>query len=533
MDNLQYDLLIEDIFKTIGKFQDDGTYAIRRDIMNRLNQCIPVAFIEHLSDFLNERGYEGDDTSIRLSDFRHVFTEWMASVNSDEMNRSLSSMDSESFPQIVDSHTSLSNSSDSFNSADVFADADFVKPMPVPLQRVRKDSFGAAAIRASAIESLGSRSASEYDESISYGTYSAYGGSPRKPLQENQSLNKANLKSNGELEQLKVQLNHTSIEYDRLLEKFERLESELKVSHQENEKLEQQKALLRSSNDNLNKELDTMNELRQHIHEKNAHIESLEQFVHKHKSEAEKAWSTVDKLRSEKDEMQTTLDSEVDQVNIWKQEHAILKASHERIEKELSTKNELLLIDLEKCRAGLTHTQKDHGIVERERDELKQTVHELEDELANRTSGEFIQFTESKLQAQTTVHQEFSINEDYLKAKDDEIDQMRATLDETQLRNRQLTDQLDTQQETIDHYKKELNCLESINKKETTHATCQTTIPIANVEAPRATNKRLTRVEKMLTMVVVLMAIIAGIEFERDVPLLLINCPGMGEITTH
>ena len=149
MDNLQYDLLIEDIFKTIGKFQDDGTYAIRRDIMNRLNQCIPVAFIEHLSDFLNERGYEGDDTSIRLSDFRHVFTEWMASVNSDEMNRSLSSMDSESFPQIVDrfvtqvgtviltliiSHTSLSNSSDSFNSADVFADADFVKPMPVPLQ---------------------------------------------------------------------------------------------------------------------------------------------------------------------------------------------------------------------------------------------------------------------------------------------------------------------------------------------------------------------------------------------------------------
>ena len=104
-------------------------------------------------------------------------------------------------------------------------------------------------------------------------------------------------------------------------------------------------------------------------------------------------------------------------------------------------------------------------------------------------------------------------------------------------------DQLDTQQETIDHYKKELNCLESINKKETTHATCQTTIPIANVEAPRATNKRfvkltrvqflylssLTRVEKMLTMVVVLMAIIAGIEFERDVPLLLINCPGMGE----
>ena len=94
------------------------------------------------------------------------------------------------------------------------------------------------------------------------------------------------------MEQLKAQLNHTSIEYDRLLEKFERLESELKVSHQENEKLEQQKALLRSSNDNLNKELDTMNELRQHIHEKNAHIESLEQFVHKHKSEAEKAWST-------------------------------------------------------------------------------------------------------------------------------------------------------------------------------------------------------------------------------------------------
>lgn len=33
----------------------------------------------------------------------------------------------------------------------------------------------------------------------------------------------------------------------------------------------------------------------------------------------------------------------------------------------------------------------------------------------------------------------------------------------------------------------------------------------------------------MLTIVVVLMAIIVGIEYERDVPWLLINCPGMGK----
>lgn len=279
-----------------------------------------------------------------------------------------------------------------------------------------------------------------------------------------------------------------------------------------------------------------MNELRQQIEEKNVHIDSLEQYVHKHKLEAEKAWSTVDKLRSEKDDVQAKLDSETDQVTFWKQEHGILKSSHERAEKELSAKHELLAIDLEKCRAELSHTQKDQIIVERERDELKQTVHELEEELHNRTSGEFIQFTESKLHdAQTTVHQEFSVNEDYLKAKDDEIDQMRATLDETQLKNRQLSDQLETQQETIDHYKRELNCLESINKKETTDVTCQTTIPLATVDpqATRVTTKRLTRVEKMLTIVVVLMAIIVGIEYERDVPWLLINCPGMGKIITH
>ena len=35
---------------------------------------------------------------------------------------------------------------------------------------MRKDSFGAAAIRER--ESLGSHSASEYDEQVSYGTYS-------------------------------------------------------------------------------------------------------------------------------------------------------------------------------------------------------------------------------------------------------------------------------------------------------------------------------------------------------------------------
>ena len=33
----------------------------------------------------------------------------------------------------------------------------------------------------------------------------------------------------------------------------------------------------------------------------------------------------------------------------------------------------------------------------------------------------------------------------------------------------------------------------------------------------------------MLTIVVVLMAIIVDIEYERDVPWLLINCPGMGK----
>lgn len=104
MDNIQFGSVIEDIFNTIGKFTHGGVEksAIRRDILNRLNQSIPVNFIEQLSDLLNERGYEGDDTSIGLADFRSVFTEWMESINSDDMNRSMSSMDSESFPRIQD-----------------------------------------------------------------------------------------------------------------------------------------------------------------------------------------------------------------------------------------------------------------------------------------------------------------------------------------------------------------------------------------------------------------------------------------------
>ena len=70
---------------------------------------------------------------------------------------------------------------------------------------------------------------------------------------------------------------------------------------------------------------------------------------------------------------------------------------------------------------------------------MTHTVDELQDQLSNRTGGEFIQFTESKLHENvSTVHQEFSCNEDYLRAKDDEIDQMRQTLDEAQFKNRQL-----------------------------------------------------------------------------------------------
>ena len=47
---------------------------------------------------------------------------------------------------------------------------------------------------------------------------------------------------------------------------------------------------------------------------------------------------------------------------------------------------------------------------------MRQNVAELEDELSSRGGGEFIQFTESKLQENlSTVHEEFSRNEEYLK----------------------------------------------------------------------------------------------------------------------
>ena len=92
---------------------------------------------------------------------------------------------------------------------------------------MRKDSFGANIIR-----ERESASSSAYEEQISYGTYSgklvkrilkliwaflAYGESPRKPLQENQSSNKVYDKT-GELEAVKQQLTLNSIEYDKLLE---------------------------------------------------------------------------------------------------------------------------------------------------------------------------------------------------------------------------------------------------------------------------------------------------------------------------
>ena len=74
-------------------------------------------------------------------------------------------------------------------------------------------------------------------------------------------MNKIQDKTN-EVEQVRQQLNHSLMEYDKLLERFEKVEAELKCSKAENEKLERQKNFLRTSNDNLNKELDTMNELR-------------------------------------------------------------------------------------------------------------------------------------------------------------------------------------------------------------------------------------------------------------------------------
>ena len=50
---------------------------------------------------------------------------------------------------------------------------------------------------------------------------------------------------------------------------------------------------------------------------------------------------------------------------------------------------------------------------------MRQNVAELEDELSSRGGGEFIQFTESKLQENlSTVHEEFSRNEEYLKGRD-------------------------------------------------------------------------------------------------------------------
>merc|ERR1739838_1100348 len=79
MENFKFDQLIEDIYRTIGKEDpfDRETVAVRRDILNRLNQAIPSEYIEELSDFLTENGFADDDTNIKLNDFHRVFTDWM------------------------------------------------------------------------------------------------------------------------------------------------------------------------------------------------------------------------------------------------------------------------------------------------------------------------------------------------------------------------------------------------------------------------------------------------------------------------
>ena len=87
------------------------------------------------------------------------------------------------------------------------------------------------------------------------------------------------------------------------------------------------------------------------------------------------------------------LDSESDQVQLYKQgtlslvlyfnskkvkkklksseivilENAIAKATHERLEKELTAKNQILQIDLGKLRDQLAHAEKEHTLLQRER----------------------------------------------------------------------------------------------------------------------------------------------------------------------
>ena len=164
-------------------------------------------------------------------------------------------------------------------------------------------------------------------------------------------MNKIPDKTN-EVEQVRQQLNQSLMEYDKLLERFEKVEAELKTSKAENEKLERQKNLLRTSNDNLNKELDTMNELRKvfkyKIWKYRLSAWKLGQATNtrqnrtkwdSQKSDARvrnQEWKSmghwfvfllvatfsiflVEKLRIEKDDIQAELDNEIDQVALWKQ----------------------------------------------------------------------------------------------------------------------------------------------------------------------------------------------------------------------
>ena len=109
--------------------------------------------------------------------------------------------------------------------------------------------------------------------------------------------------------------------------------------------------------------------------------------------------------------------------------------------------------------------------------------------------------------------------------------------------NKLTLEQLNENKEMIDKYKKELTVIRQISSKRTNDASNQTVNIVAPM-ATRVTNKRwienllnwelqhcfsLTRVEKLLTILVVLMAIIGTVEYTREVPWLLINCPGFGK----
>lgn len=483
--------------------------------------------MEDLEDMLST-GEIGELTDVRVDDFLPIFARFM-----DELQAGLGGRAGDtSLPvfSLDDSSRSLNSRGDSENS--LLSHENNENSIANDLRTLPQDIESEAP-------------------SIAYsvGTYSAYGDSPMKPLRESTSSNSIRALEQKEIERLKQKLYQQSTEYDKLLEKLSFTENQLSNSKTTITELERKNRTLRSSNTDLNLELKTISIMKDEIEIKDEEIDKLRNTIVEKEKLQETTWSTIEQLREDVQNLRGQLEDEKDTSNLLRQEIEIKDSEHKRVLSEHNSDQSKYHADFEMKKRELLSIQKDLDRVTRDRDELNVRVQDLECKIEEK--GEIIQFTET--QCHQSVHQELARDDTYLQSMEDQINQLRQQLDHAQRIENQTKEANQELNDRISQLKSELNLIQSLkndqkmlrsssNSTQTepivpTEIKTTPTQTLANpISLPNNTQlttaSRLSRSEKLLTILILLIGLLISLIYKRQGPWLEVNCPHQGTIAT-